>query len=99
LAAGSTDPTSADYLPKNADGGRIGLTSGTNTPITLLKGSYILCSKGILGKFAKQMDVTMDDGNTAAGSIQVKDDTSADPVAVATASISDATPYTVCMGF
>lgn len=106
LAAGSTTAGAADYIPKNADGGIIGITSGVNTPITTLKGSYIVCSQGILGKFAKQLDVTMDDGNTATGSVQVMANQSANQASAATAvpttgtgAIDDATPYTVCMGF
>ena len=96
LAAGSTDLTSPDYLPKNADGGAIGITSGVNTPITTLKGSYIICSAGILGKFAKQLDITMDDGNTASGSVQV---IGVAPAAAATTAVADADPKTICMGF
>ena len=102
LAAGSTDAASADYLPKNADGGRIGITSGVNSPIATLKGSYIICSQGILGKFAKQLDITMDNGNTATGSVQVKTVDAASTAAVATTGsggIDDATAYVVCMGF
>ena len=32
-------------------------------------GAYVICSTGILGKFVKQLDTQMDDGNTAAGSM------------------------------
>jgi prepilin-type N-terminal cleavage/methylation domain-containing protein len=100
LAAGATDTGDAGYIPKNAVGGNIGITnSGTDSPIQTpaLKGSYIICSDAIAGKFAKQLDITLDDGNTATGSMMVKN--SADTTAVATASIVDDTPYTVCMGF
>jgi len=96
LAAGSTDLASPDYLPKNADGGAIGITSGVNSPITTLKGSYIICSAGILGKFAKQLDITMDDGNTETGSVQV---IGVAPAAAPTNVVADANPYTICMGF
>ncbi|MCZ7654591.1 MAG: prepilin-type N-terminal cleavage/methylation domain-containing protein [Rhodocyclaceae bacterium] len=74
LAAGpTTAPASAaavqDFVPKNADGGHIGITSGANTPVTGLGGTYIVCSTGILGKFAKQLDTTMDDGAPDSGSV------------------------------
>ena len=101
LAAGTTDVTVADYLPKNADGGQIGITSGVNSPITTLKGSYVICSGGVLGKFAKQLDITMDDGNTATGSMQVistKANANAGDAAV-TADVTDAAPFTVCLAF
>jgi prepilin-type N-terminal cleavage/methylation domain-containing protein len=107
LAAGSTDIAAADYIPRNSDGGIIGITSGINTPITGLRGTYIVCSQGILGKFAKQLDITMDDGNTATGSLQVMANQSANQAAAVApvpntgtgTLIDDAQPYTVCMGF
>lgn len=106
LAPGATDTSNADYIPKNADGGIIGITSGIATPITGLRGTYIVCSQGILGKFAKQLDVTMDDGNTATGSMQVmanqsaNQSTAASPIATTgTSGINDAQSYTVCLSF
>ena len=57
------------YWPTNADGGRIGIESGSTDYIlntdntTYLQGAYIVCSKGILGKFALQLDTTVDDGS------------------------------------
>ena len=99
LAPGPTDTASADYLPKNTVGGTIGVTNAANTAITGVKGSYIICSDSIAGKFAKQMDTTLDDGNTAAGSLQVTAaGTATGGTAVATVSIVDDTPYLVCMG-
>ena len=112
LAAGSTDTaTPATYLPTNASGGTIGIQSGTTdvtkTPIkdlsgtpVAIRGSYIICSSGILGKFVKQLDIQMDDGNTAAGSMMATPTTGyvISASATATAAIDDATSYTVCMG-
>lgn len=107
LAAGPTDINSADYMPKNADGNIIGITSGVTPPITGLRGTYIVCSQGILGKFAKQLDVTLDDGNTASGSLQVMANQAANQTTSQAAVpstgtgtlIDDAQSYTVCMGF
>ena len=106
LAAGPTVTTATDYMPRNADGGTIGITGGTSSPITTLRGTYIICSQGILGKFAKQLDGTLDDGNTATCSVQVMANQAANQsTAVAAVPstgtgtlIDDATPYTVCMG-
>ena len=101
-APGSTTTTSSDYLPTNAVGGNIGITnsSTTDNPITGLKGSYIVCSNGIAGKFAKQLDTTLDDGNTATGSMMVTTvDTSTAGTPITTANINDDTTYLVCMGF
>ncbi len=112
LAPGSTDTaTAASYLPTNAVGGAVGIQSGTNdvtkTPIkdlsatpVAIRGSYIICSPGILGKFVKQLDTTLDDSNTATGSMMAGVATAAGTpmTAVATTAIDDATAYTVCMG-
>ena len=99
LAPGPTDTTIANYLPINAVGGTIGVTNAANSAITGLKGSYIICSDAIPGKFAKQLDITLDDGNTATGTMMV---TAAGTVTggapIATANIVDDTPYLVCMG-
>ena len=106
LAAGPTDTADATYIPRNAVGGVIGISSAIATPapglvqITGMTGTYQVCSAGILGKFAKQLDIQMDDGNTATGSLRVVPDASAIPTAAtATAAIDDATNYTVCMTF
>jgi prepilin-type N-terminal cleavage/methylation domain-containing protein len=104
FATGSTVPGSADYIPTNAVGGIIGVTNATtNEPITGLKGTYIVCSSAIPGKFAKQLDITLDDGNTATGSMMVTatvtPPTSTPGAPIATTAIVDDTPYTVCMGY
>ena len=97
LAPGPTNTTALDYIPKNAVGGIIGITNATNSPITGLKGSYIICSNAISGKFAKQLDITLDDGATDTGSMMVSTVTSGG-TPIATASIVDDTTYLVCMG-
>ena len=112
LAGLATGPTSgADLLPTNSAGGIIGVTNGgadnpdvvTYTPpATKLNGTYIICSAGILGKFAKQLDIQMDDGNPTTGSMRSYNSNSR-PSTLSTptlvnGSLDDATPYTVCMG-
>jgi hypothetical protein len=96
---GSTDPSvPADYLPKNAVGGYIGVTNALgNIPITNMKGTYIVCSDSIAGKFAKQLDLTLDDGIPNTGSVMVT--TAATAPVASTAPLNDDTPYLVCMGF
>lgn len=110
LAPGSTVTGTAPYLPTNAVGGIIGIQSGTTsvttTPINAttatspIQGSYVICSAGILGKFVKQLDIQLDDGNTATGSMMAGVATSAGTpmTAVATNLINESTTYTVCMG-
>lgn len=106
LASGSTVVANDNtYWPTNADGGRIGIESGSGHFIkntdntTFLQGSYVVCSQGILGKFAKQLDTTMDDGNTDSGSMRVvATNHTRGNVALARANVDDATSYIVCMG-
>lgn len=106
LASGSTVVANDNtYWPTNADGGRIGIESGSGHFIkntdntTFLQGSYVVCSQGILGKFAKQLDTTMDDGNTDSGSMRVvATGHTRGNVALARANVDDATSYIVCMG-
>jgi|TARA_B110000902_G_scaffold6451_1_gene7762 hypothetical protein len=66
LAAGSTTVDCAannNYQPRNADGGLIDVQSLANfTEITGMGGSYVVCSDAILGRLAKQVDLTLDDG-------------------------------------
>jgi len=95
LAPGPTTTGAADYAPLNAVGGRIGIQSAR--PFTTMNsGTYFICSTGISGKFAKQLDAQLDDGDTDAGSLQAG--TPASPADVATAALVDTTNYTVCMG-
>jgi len=99
LAPGPTSVTDANYYPRNADGGIIGVQSISGfTTITNMTGAFVICSDAILGKFAKQLDVTLDDGETSTGSVRAI--VSGTPGAgVATTAIVDATTYTVCMSF
>ena len=103
LAAGSTDTASTTYVPKNAMGGTIGISSATATQvqITGMTGTYQICSAGILGKFAKQLDIQMDDGVTNTGSMRaVADGSALDTAGDATIDATEeANPYTVCMTF
>jgi prepilin-type N-terminal cleavage/methylation domain-containing protein len=106
FAAGPTDIAATGYFPQNVEGGRIGITSANTaqTPITGMSGTYVFCSSTILGKYAKQLDTTLDDGNTASGSIRVRTQISGaatftNEAATATSAVDDNTPYTVCMVF
>jgi prepilin-type N-terminal cleavage/methylation domain-containing protein len=90
------------YLQTNADGGRVGLSS--TVPIIGMTGTYFICSAGVVGKTAKQLDLQLDDGNTATGSFRVTAQNLTPPTAAATAALAttaveDATAYTVCLAF
>jgi len=107
LAPGSTTfgnaAEIATYIPRNADGGQIGVQSVSGfTAVTVLptaggiSGSYVVCSDGILGKFAKQLDTTLDDGVGNTGSLRVV--VNGTP-STGVAAPDDSTPYLVCLAF
>ena len=107
LAPGSTLVSCAaanTYQPRNADGGIIGVQSVTGFTDTNvlptaggISGAYVVCSDGILGKFAKQLDTTLDDGVGDTGSVRVQVQGGAATNGVAAP--VDSTPYMVCMAF
>ncbi|RLJ63755.1 prepilin-type N-terminal cleavage/methylation domain-containing protein [Sulfurisoma sediminicola] len=103
FAAGPTSTADATYIPRNADGGLMGIESGSAATggayISGLTPTYLVCSTGILGKYAKQLDTTLDDGNTATGSMRVVALTHArGSAALATSAVDDSTSFIVCMG-
>ena len=84
----------SEYLQKNADSGRIGIS--TTMQITGMTGSFNICSSGIQGKLAKQLDTQLDDGTTNTGSLRVALITA--PTA-ALATVADADATIVCLAF
>ncbi len=102
LAAGTT-VMGADYLPRNAEGGIIGITGVSPfTGAAGWAGNYFICSTGIQGRFARQLDLATDDGVTDTGNIRVIcqntcASTAAFPAALAPA--DDANLYTVCASY
>ena len=109
FAAGVTDYTdTVNYPPKNVEGGRMGITSntGANQAVAGMSGTYVFCSSGLLGKYAKQLDTTLDDGNPATGSVRtILNSQTATATALpltgstVTDHVDDASSYTVCMAF
>ena len=104
LAQGATSLAAVDYYPKNADGGEIGFEAGrtTDPAIAGLKGTYVICSKGILGKYVKQLDITMDNGDPATGSMMatpIEDYALGADAATLTGAtaVEDGTSYIVCL--
>lgn len=97
LAAGPTATEDGAYAPTNAVGGRLGVNStSAGVWITGMTGTYQICSGGIQGKFAKQLDVQMDDGNTTTGSMRTG---SPDAAGAAVDPVNENDNYTVCMTF
>lgn len=99
LAPGATDPSNATFLPRNADGGRIGIQSASVTGATPtgLSGAYIACSAGVLGRYAKQIDTVLDDGTTNTGSVRAYSTVAGGWLT--NTGLDDSTPYNICMAF
>ncbi|MDP1923768.1 MAG: prepilin-type N-terminal cleavage/methylation domain-containing protein [Thiobacillus sp.] len=94
LAPGSTDKTAPDFLPINAVGTKVGIQSAA--PFTgMNSGTYYICSGGISGKFAKQLDTQLDDGVTNKGAMV--SGTAPNTSVAGTTPLVDATNYIVCM--
>lgn len=95
-----------DYMPKNAEGGVVGVQGVSDFNTTLgfagvdaMVGSFVVCSSQVRGSFATQLDTLMDDGNTQTGNVRVY---TANGAWVATAAITGAAesaPHNVCMSF
>jgi prepilin-type N-terminal cleavage/methylation domain-containing protein len=106
LAAGPT--TGNDLLPSNAVGGVVGVISSSafNAQFTAanvkatINASYVVCSSAIMGRYAKQLDIQMDDGAFDTGSLRIYSTTgTARPYTLTLpTTIDDNLTYTVCMG-
>lgn len=120
LLTGTTSTSdTANYFPRNADNGRIGITgtepilpatsaSGTSTGSEALHmtGAFFLCSDGISARLARQVDSTMDDGNTQTGNVRAMQQVDGQGAATGTATNITAqvesgasSLYTVCVAF
>lgn len=95
LAPGPTSTAATDYLPLNAVGGRVGIQS--TAPFTgMNRGTYFICSNGISGRFARQLDTQLDDGASNTGTMQAG--TFSTTPGAPTSPLVDTDNYTVCMG-
>lgn len=108
FAAGSTEIGNANYPQTNAVGGKIGIQSNNASFTTIisdsagtihtgLTGTFVICSAGILGKFAKQLDTALDNGDADSGAMRVTDPANAGK-SMATGNVLEGDSYTVCMG-
>lgn len=120
LTGTTTTSDTANYFPRNADNGRIGITgsapitpastssgSGSSGSASLqMTGAFFVCSDGISARLARQVDSTMDDGNTQTGNARAMPQTDGAGAASGTATDITAqvekessTLYTVCVAF
>lgn len=99
LLPGPADLTDPDYTPRTLFATNMGISSTMQiTAPTAMNGSFNICANDIPGRFAKQLDMQIDDGNTLTGSVRV-----ADPASPTTArpvnAIEDGGKYLLCLAF
>jgi len=102
LATGTPVVGDGEYIPRNAEGGAIGITGDPilTAPTVPWPANFFICSTGIQGRFARQLDTTLDDGNTSTGTVRViANNTATQADAIALTPANDAVQYTVCSGF
>ncbi|HSH72579.1 MAG TPA: prepilin-type N-terminal cleavage/methylation domain-containing protein [Methylophilaceae bacterium] len=96
-----------EYMPRNAEGGVVGIQGVTDFNSTLaltganaMIGSFVVCSALIRGSLAKQLDTLLDDGDTAAGSVRVyRSGSSTWATTLSITGPEDSAQYNVCMAF
>jgi prepilin-type N-terminal cleavage/methylation domain-containing protein len=99
LATGATDVTSAQYVPRNSEGGQLGVTSAaalTAVSANTFNSAHAMCSDGIQGRYALQLDTLLDDGAGDSGAMRILISTV--PSTGVAAPVAG-TPYLVCMSF
>lgn len=99
LASGATDTANTQYAPRNSEGGRVGVTSVdalTAVNTGTFKSAHAMCSDGIMGRYASQLDTMLDDGAGNSGAMRIL--VNGTPGA-GEATLQPATPYLVCMSF
>ena len=105
LASGDPAIGAAGYLYTNADGGNVGITGdAVFTGAGGWPATFYVCSAGIQGRYARQIDTTIDDGNTTTGTVRVLGAQAGGELASSATfyqvlPADDATLYTVCVAY
>ena len=93
----STDVNILEWLPRNAAGGRIGVTG--SSPVSGWSGTFFICQDNLSGVFARQIDIAMDDGLPASGAVRLLANGAGSGTAIAQADLTDSGIYTVCAAY
>jgi len=105
LASGDPTPGNAAYVYTNADGGPVGITGdAVFTGAPAWPATFFVCSAGIQGRFARQIDSTIDDGNTQTGTVRVLGTTAGGTLSTsatfaALTPAEDSALFTVCVAY
>ncbi len=90
--------TGGPYIQNGTIAAATGVVTALATP-TYFSPTYLVCSSGILGKYAKQLDSTLDDGEAGTGSVRIVTATHVrGAVGLGNAAVNDSGSYIVCMG-
>ncbi len=90
------------YYPRNADGGRLGVTGdAVFTGAQVWAANFFVCMSGVQGRFVRQLDTTLDDGNSSTGTVRVLGTNAGGELATSgtfytVLPADDATLFTVC---
>jgi type II secretory pathway pseudopilin PulG len=87
---------SNSYIPLAPSGNNFGFPAVARAPIAGLMSNYIICTNNIEGRLVKQLDLVMDDGNTASGPMMAS--RTVGGAGIATSSIVANSTYMVCLG-
>lgn len=99
LYSGPATVTDTNYTPQTLFGTRMGISSSMQiTSPTTMNGNFNICARDIPGRYAKQLDMQIDDGDTQTGSVRVADPASPG-VAQPVISIEDGGKYLLCLAF
>lgn len=102
LATGPTVTTdTVNFAPRNSEGGKIGVQGIVSfSKITGMAGNFVICSDNINGRLAKQIDTTLDDGETSTGAVRAIASASTGAATttatINTSSTTENAQYTVC---
>lgn len=102
LSNGPTDLASPGFAPLNRLGGRFGMSSATPAQLQVagMRGSFQACSASISGRMAKQLIISLGQGNADTPEAKaVPDGSPPGTTPTLVASLEDGTAYTVCMVF
>jgi hypothetical protein len=68
---GAVNSAASGYVLINSTSDTLGLADISGAPISGMSGDFIICSDNISGRLIQQLDMMMDDGNTATGSMLI----------------------------
>jgi type II secretory pathway pseudopilin PulG len=87
---------SSTYIPLVPSGNNFGFPEVARAPIAGLISNYIICTNNIEGRLVKQLDMVMDNGNTASGPMMAS--RTVGGAGIATDNIISGSTYMVCLG-